>query len=114
MPKGTRNRDIRVEFWTNEQELQQIRKKMALCGMSNMSAYLRRMAMKGYVLSLDLPELRELVSLLRRYSNNTNQIAKRVNETGRFYAADIEEMLQKQEDIWTAVNDILLKLADVE
>ena len=114
MPKGTRNRDIRVEFWTNEQELQQIRKNMALCGMSNMSAYLRRMAMKGYVLSLDLPELRELVSLLRRYSNNTNQIAKRVNETGRFYAADMEEMLQKQEDIWTAINDILLKLADVE
>ena len=114
MPKGTRNRDIRVEFWTNEQELQQIRKKMTLCGMNNMSAYLRRMAMKGYVLSLDLPELRELVSLLRRYSNNTNQIAKRVNETGRFYAADMEEMLQKQEDIWIAVNDILLKLTDVE
>jgi len=114
MPKGTRNRDIRVEFWTNAQELGQIRKRMALCGMNNMSAYLRRMAMKGYVLNLDLPELRELVSLMRRYSNNTNQIAKRVNETSRFYAADMEELLQKQEDIWSAVNDVLLKLADAE
>ena len=62
---------------------------MAQLGTTNMGAYLRKMAIDGYVVKLDLPELRELVSLLRYSSNNLNQLTRRVHETGRVYAADM-------------------------
>ena len=63
---------------------------------------------------LDLPELKEKVSLLRRSSNNLNQIAKRVNETSRIYGADIDCLKGNQERIWTAANEILEKLAEIK
>ncbi len=91
-----------------------IQRKMAQLGTDNMSAYLRKIAIDGYVVRLELPELREMVSLLRRSSNNLNQIAKRVNETGRFYAADMDDMLQRQEQLWQAANDILSRLATIK
>ena len=55
---------------------------MAQLGTQNMAAYLRKMALDGYVVRLELPELREMVSLLRRSSNNLNQLTRRVHETG--------------------------------
>lgn len=86
---------------------------MAQVGTDNLSAYLRKIAIDGYIVKLDLPELREMISLLRRSSNNLNQIAKRLNETGRFYAADLEDMLRRQEQLWQTANRILSRLAMV-
>lgn len=91
-----------------------IEAKMAQLGTSNMAAYLRKIAIDGYVVKLDLPELKEMVTLLRRSSNNLNQIAKRVNETSRIYDTDIECLKENQERIWTAVNGILEKLAEIK
>ena len=91
-----------------------IEAKMAQLGTSNMAAYLRKIAIDGYVVKLDLPELKEMVSLLRRSSNNLNQIAKRVNETSRIYDADIDCLKENQERIWTAANGILEKLAGIK
>ena len=91
-----------------------IEAKMVQLGTSNMAAYLRKIAIDGYVVRLDLPELKEMVSLLRRSSNNLNQIAKRVNETSRIYDADIECLKENQERIWTAANEILVKLAEIK
>ena len=65
---------------------------MAQLGTQNMAAYLRKMALDGYVVRLELPELREMVSLLRRSSNNLNQLTRRVHETGRIYDADLEDL----------------------
>ena len=106
-----RKRKIQVIFWISEQERDLIEQRMAQLGTVNMSAYLRKISIDGYIVKLELPELRDMVSLLRRSSNNLNQIAKRVNETGRLYNADIEEILQKQEHLWQAANDILTRLA---
>ena len=64
------------------------------------AAYLRKMAVDGYAVNLELPELRELVSLLRRTSNNLNQLTRRVHETGRFYDADLEELRQSFDGLW--------------
>ncbi len=80
-------------------------------GTTNMEAYLRKMAIDGYILKLDLPELKEMISLLRRTSNNLNQIAKRVNQNGRLYGEDMGDILQKQERLWQAANEIQGKLA---
>ena len=109
--KQNRNRHIIIRLSETEREL--IQKKMAQIGAQNMSAYLRRMAIDGYIINLDLPELREMVSLLRRISNNLNQIAKRVNSTSRIYTDDIEEIKRKLEEIWTQVNQILLRFSEL-
>ena len=86
-----------------------IEQKMEQLGTTNMAAYLRKMAVDGYVVNLELPELREMVSLLRRSSNNLNQLTRRVHETGRFYDADLEELRQSYDRLW-----ILTALAKLE
>lgn len=95
-------------------ELQMIQQKMQQFGTTNFSAFVRKMAIDGYVIKLELPELKELVSLLRYSSNNLNQLTKRVHETGRFYDADLEELRQSQERLWEATRKILDTLATLE
>ena len=92
-------------------ELQMIQEKMKQYGTRNFSAFVRKMAIDGYVVRLELPELKEMVSLLRYSSNNLNQLTKRVHETGRFYDADLEELQQSQERLWDAAQSILAALA---
>ena len=65
----------------------------------------------GYVVKLDLPELKELVSLMRRSSNNLNQLTRKVHETGRVYDADLEDISQRQEQLWEGVKEILTQLS---
>ena len=93
------------------EELQAIQKKMELFGTTNFSAFVRKMAIDGYVVKLELPELKELVSLLRYSSNNLNQLTKRVHESGRIYDADLEDIHQNQERLWGAAQQILDKLS---
>ncbi len=109
-----RKRTEQILFWVNEEERAQIEERMAQLGTSNMSAFLRKMAIEGLIVKLELPELREMVSLLRYSSNNINQIAKRLNESGRVYDADMEDILQKQSEIWNMASEILTRLAALQ
>lgn len=111
MSSPKRKRDVPVLFWVSADEMELIQQKMAQFGTKNLSAYLRKMAVDGYVVQLDLPELKELVSLLRRSSNNLNQLTRRVHETGRIYDADLEDLRQGQEKLWKAAEHILSALA---
>lgn len=108
-----RKRDIPMLFYVSEQEKEMIQKKMEEYGTGNLSAYLRKIAIDGYVVNLELPELRELVSLLRRSSNNLNQLTKRVHETGRLYDADLAELQAQQEQLWDMAQKILTSLAAI-
>ena len=110
---ANRNRPIQVKFRVTPEERKLIDKRMEQAGTNNMAAYLRKMAIDGYVVKLELPELRDFISLLRRTSNNFNQIARRVNSTDRIYADDIVEMKNLLEQIWEADNQILEKLASI-
>lgn len=92
-------------------ELQAIQKKMEQFGTTNFSAFVRKMAIDGYVVKLELPELKELVSLLRYSNNNLNQLTRRVHESGRIYEADLEDIHQNQERLWSAAQEILDKLS---
>lgn len=94
-----------------ESELSLIRERMAELGTSNMSAFIRKMAIDGYIVKLELPELKEMTRLLSSYSNNLNQIAKRVNKTGVLYSTDLEEIQQHQDELWGAAEKILRALA---
>lgn len=110
---ANRNRPIQVKFRVTPEERALINKRMEQAGTNNMAAYLRKMAIDGYVVKLELPELRDFISLLRRTSNNFNQIARRVNSTDRIYTEDIVEMKNLLEQIWEADNRILEKLAAI-
>lgn len=98
-----RQRPIQVKFFVDEKELDLIKQKMAQMGTENMSAYLRKMAIDGYVVNLDMPELRQLTSKMKRISNSENQIAKQLNTSGNIYEADIEEIKKNQEEIYEGI-----------
>lgn len=107
-------RNVPLQFYVSEQEKKLIQEKMELCGTCNMSAYLRKMAIDGFVVDLELPEVSEMVSLLRRSGNNLNQLTRRVHETGRFYDADLEELRQDYDGLWEAAQKILSSLAALQ
>ena len=109
-----RTRDILLMFWVTQTEREMIYRKMEQLGTRNLSAYLRKIAIDGYVVKLELPELQEMISLLRRSSNNLNQLAKRANETGRVYDADLDDVRENQERLWQTANTILTKLASIK
>ena len=106
-----RKREVQLNFRVSPEELALIKQKMAQLGTKNREAYLRKMALDGYVVRLELPELKELVSLMRRSSNNLNQLARRVNETGRIYDADLKDISRRQEALWDGVHQVLTQLA---
>lgn len=113
MNSPNRKREVQLNFRVSPEELALIEQKMSQFGTKNREAYLRKMALDGYVVKLELPELKELLSLMRYSSNNLNQLTKRVHETGRIYKADLEDISQRQEAIWEGVRGILTRLSKI-
>lgn len=106
-----RTRPIQLKVRVNQQEKEIIQQKMQQLGTTNMGAYLRKMAIDGFVLKLDMAEMKEMLFLMRRISSNINQIAKRANETGRVYDADLEEIQNQQEELWSSMREMLQKFS---
>ena len=106
-----RTRPIQLKVSVNQQEKEIIQQKMQQFGTNNMGAYLRKMAIDGFVLKLDMDEMKEMLSLMRRISSNINQIAKRTNETGRVYDTDLEEIQNQQEELWSSMREMLQKFS---
>ena len=99
-------RNIGLYTKVSEEEKNIIYEKMKSANTNNMRGYLRKMATEGYVISVDMNSIQELVILLRSISNNINQIAKRTNETGNFYAEEMKELQQHYQKIWCSVEQI--------
>ena len=100
-----------MKLYVTPEEKGLIEKKMAQLGTTNTAAYLHKMAIDGFVVNLDLPELRELVSLLRRSSNNLNQLTRRVHETNRIYDTDLQGLREEFDRLWEAAEKIVSALA---
>ena len=77
------------------------------------TASIRKMALDGYCLNLDLPQLRRMSYLLQNCSNNLNQVAKRANECGKVYAADMEDLRQRLDELIEIGRQILSRLAEL-
>ena len=92
MNNEKRRRSIRLDFWVTPEEKAQIEEKMKQIGTSNMSAYIRKIAIDGSIIKVDIPGIRTLMSLLRRTGNKLNQLTKRVQETTRIYDIDLEDL----------------------
>jgi hypothetical protein len=110
---ANRRRDIPILVMVTERERNLIREKMAQYGTRNMSAYLRKMAIDGYVVRLDMKDVGQMVSLLRRSSNNLNQYARRAHETGSIYEADVEDVRKDFERLWEVAGQILARLSQI-
>ena len=102
---------IYIKLKPNEREL--IKSRMNEAGIINMSAYIRKMAIDGYVIRLDLSELNEVTRLFRITSNNINQYAKKANETGSIYLNDIKDIQEGQEELCQLLKGIMQKLAKI-
>ena len=104
---------IRIYTKVTPEELTRIKEKMAEVDVRNRSAYFRKMALDGYCVNMDFSDIRELVSLLRRCSNNLNQYAKKANETGSIYAEDIRDLQTSLDEIWEGAKEIMARLATI-
>ena len=108
-----RMRSQLITFRVTEQERDMIDRRMAQTGMINRRAYLLKMAIDGRVIHVELDSVREMVRLLSNATNNINQIARRANTTGNIYAADVEELRERYDEIWGQMKAILKKLNDL-
>ena len=107
-------RNITMKFYVSERERDLIQQRMKLIGIINQSAFLRKQAIDGYIIRLETPELIDLVKVSRHYCDLLNNIARRVNETSRFYDADMEEIRAMSKDIQDRTQDIFMKLLALE
>ena len=100
-----RTRPIRKEICLNEQELNLIQHKMRQLGTHNFGAYTRKMLIDGYIIKVNYTEQKKLAAAVSRVASNINQVCRRINQTGRFYAADIAELKARQEEIWSLLKE---------
>ncbi|MCI1268850.1 MAG: MobC family plasmid mobilization relaxosome protein [Ruminococcus sp.] len=105
-----RDRNILVRFFVTAEEKAVIQRRMELVGLTNMSIYLRKISMDGYLINADYTYIKEMNAELSAIGRNINQIAARANSTGIIYADDIAEIKKKQEEIWQLQKSILLNL----
>lgn len=106
-------RDEIIILRTTKAEKNRIYEKMLGMGIRSLSAYIRKMALDGYCLHLDLQELRRMAYLLQMCSTNLNQYAKRANECGQVYAADVEDLRTRLDELIDIGKQILSLLADL-
>ena len=97
---ANRTRPIRIEFCVSENEHRIIKSKMAQLGTKNMGAYLRKMAIDGYIIKVDYTEQKKLAAAVNRVATNINQICRRINSTGHVYEDDVAELKARQAEIW--------------
>lgn len=108
-----RVRSVPIYVWVRPEELEAIWERMAEAGIQNLSAYVRKMALNGYVLHVDLSDIRKLVSLQRRCANNLNQVAIQANTYGGIYPEEIATLQKDYAALWGPLSDLLKKLSAV-
>ena len=107
-----RVRSMPIYVWVRPDEMEVIQGRMAEAGISNLSAYVRKMALNGYVLHVDLSDIRELVALQRRCANNLNQVAVHANTYG-IYPSEIAALQKDYANLWEPLSELLKKLSAV-
>lgn len=103
--------DVQFHFRTTPEEARKIRKRIEQSGIKTDAAYFRKMALNGYMIQMDLSDVKEVIRLLRINSNNLNQYAKKANECGSVYEEDIRELQKEQKGLWNEMRKILEMLS---
>ena len=108
-----RNRSKQVKFWVSDEEYELLQEKMKAAGGVNQGAYIRKMILDGYIVNLDIPELKEIIRLLSITSNNVNQMARQLHSTGRIYQQDIGEVEAQLEQNYKMLRRLITKLSKI-
>lgn len=108
-----RPRNVNLAFRVTEEERELIERRMDQAGMNNLRAFMVKQALEGRIIHVELDSVREMVRLLSTATNNINQIARRVNQTGNVYAADLDDLRERYDEIWSQTKEILRRLAAV-
>ena len=104
---ANRKRNIQMKFWVTEEEKTLIEEKMTLLPTQRYGAYLRKMAIDGYIIYTDTADIKEMNKELSAVGRNINQIAKRLNAGGTAYKEDIQEIKERLDEIWQLQRRIL-------
>ena len=104
-----RKRNVQIIIRVTEEERALIEEKMRQIPTLNLSAYARKILIDGYIITLDLQEVKGHTAQLQKIGVNINQIAKRINETGRIYADDMDEIKRAMEEVWQLERRLLLQ-----
>ena len=107
---ANRTRKIPLQFYVSEKEQELIHQKMEFMQTKNLSAYLRKMALDGYILNVDYSQFKQICAAMQGIGTNINQIAKRINSTNNPYHEDIKEIKERQEELWQLLKSILSQL----
>lgn len=107
---SNRKRNIQMKFWVTEEEKRLIDEKMKLLPTQRYGAYLRKMAIDGYIIYTDTANIKEFTAKLSAIGKNINQIAKKLNAGGTPYQADMDEIRERMEQIWQLQRHILSSL----
>ena len=97
----------RIEIRIDAEEKEKIKERMKEAGIRNMSAYIRKMALNGYIIKLDMSSFDEVVRLMSINANNLNQYAKQANTNGSIYYGDIKNIQRQHQEIWQLLREIL-------
>ena len=111
--KPKRTRDIRFDLHISQEEYDLIQERMSEAGTANMSAFIRKMALNGYVLHVDLSPVKDMVSLQRRCANNLNQIAANVNTYGGIYPQELTALQKDYVSLWNPLSELIKQLAEI-
>ena len=104
---ANRKRNIQMKFWVTEEEKRLIDEKMSQLPTRRYGAYLRKMAINGYIIYTDTADIKAFTKELSAIGRNVNQIAKRVNAGGGAYKADMREIQERLDEIWQLQRRIL-------
>ena len=109
-----RKRDKQLKIWVSQEELDMIHEKMADFGTRHVGAFIRKLVIDGYVIKLEIPELKEILHQLGPIGNNVNQMARKLNAGGSIYREDIAEVNAKLDAIYTQLEKILKRLSKIK
>lgn len=107
---ANRTRKVQLKFWVTEEERAIIERKMEMLKTKNMGAYLRKMAIDGYIIQVDYTEQKKLAAAVNKIGTNINNICRRMNSTGRFYQDDVVELKGKLDEVWQLLSHKKLPL----
>ena len=106
-----RKRSNQLKIWVSPEEQEMIRQKMAEFGTANMGAFVRKMVIDGYIIKLELPELREIARHISYLDNNINQMARKVNAGGTVYKEDVDEIQAQFDTVCKLQRKIIRQLS---
>lgn len=108
------SRPLRIQFHVNQEELDIIEQKRTASRMTVREAFMRKLVLEGQVLVLDVPEIRQMSALMGRCAGSLNQIAKRVNSTGRLYSGELSETKATLEQLTEEIRKVYQQLTKIK